>query len=143
MKTSRDELKTIVKQCLIEILSEGIGANKFLAPQTQKISGFSEQRTRMGSRQGFDPALDTPVKQPPSQLKEAIRREAGGNKLMESIFADTAATTMMVSGDGGAPVHAMTQQEQFSGNPEQVFGEESAGRWASLAFADSPVKKSA
>lgn len=146
MKTSRDELKAIVKQCLIEILSEGIGANKFLAPQTQKISGFSEQKTNRGSRQGFNPALDTPIKQQtPSPLKEAIRREAGGNKLMESIFADTAATTMMASGDGsgGAPAHALTQQEQFNGNPEQVFGEESAGRWASLAFADSPVKKSA
>jgi len=148
MKTSRDELKAIVKQCLIEILSEGLGSG--LAMQTNKISGVSEQRTRMNPRQAFDPVLDTPIKRSsqPSAMKEAIKREAGGNKLMESIFADTAMNTlpnMAANGDsgGGSPSHAITQQEQFNGEPEQVFGTEVASRWASLAFTDSTVKKSA
>jgi hypothetical protein len=153
MKTSRDELKAIVKQCLIEILSEGIGSSsKFQTQHASKISGVVEQRVH-NPRLAFDPSLDTPIKRDvPNTLKETIKRSAAGNKMMESIFADTAVTTlpqMAAHGDtasvvsSAAPAHAITQQEQFNGSPEQVFGTESASRWASLAFADATVKKSA
>ena len=70
---------------------------------------------------------------------------------MESILADTAMKTLpgMVASDrqlgqvseavGGAP--PMQQVEQINGRPEEIFGEEAAGRWADLAFM--PAKKSA
>jgi len=78
-------------------------------------------------------------------MQETIKRESGGNPIMADIFKDTAMTTlptMQAHGDTGASAgSAPMLQEQFNGNPEDVFGEETAGRWANLAFA--VVKKPA
>lgn len=137
---SRDQLKEIVKECLVEILSEGVGnAGNLL---TSRRSPVTEQRTRR-PRQDYDPRLDSPVngnRQPTSALKDAIKREAGGNPIMESIFADTARTTLpsQMAGENGSPG---SQTEQFSGEPDEVFGEEVSSRWANLAFMNEVPKK--
>jgi len=149
MKTTRDELKALVKQCLIEILNEGLMSKSSpVTFQQPLISGVSEQKTKQRA-QRFNPALDTPIRSS-TPLKESIKREANGNPLMESIFADTAKTTlpaMMSAGDssqqGSSLVPKISQQEQFHGTPEQIFGEENTSKWANLAFMDSSVKKSA
>lgn len=170
MKMSREQLKALVKECLLELLSEGLGdvgsvsrpARREPVPPRVPISGVAEGRQRGGQRKApeFDPRLDTPIgggRQPTDALKRAIKQNAGGNPIMESIFADTARTTLpaqLAHGDVGAlpqPDGSMSsgapqgpaQQEQFNGSPEQVFGEESASRWASLAFMDAPAKKTA
>lgn len=145
MKMSRDDLKNLIKECLIEVLNEGIGSQRAMSQvggRVSEIRGSQATRPRASTR-GFDPNLDTPVSQGRKQstaLREAIRESAGGNPLMASIFADTAATTLpsqMQHGDSG-PMGGSGMpppQEQFSGAPEEVFGEEVAGRWANLAFA--------
>jgi hypothetical protein len=74
-------------------------------------------------------------------LKSAIKEVAAGDPVMEAIYADTAATTLaaqMAHGDtrgslSSAPSGPLLK-EQFSGAPDQVFGE-SANRWSELAFA--------
>ena len=155
MKMSRNALKAIIKECLIEILSEGLG--NVQAPARVPISGMAEQR-RPGQRQGreFDASLDTPrrgTRLPTAALKNAIKESSGGNPMLASMLADTAMTTLpdqLSHGDhvgssqegtstsvsrSSAPI----QQEQFSGNPDEMFGDGSA-RWADLAFSD-PVKK--
>lgn len=157
MKMSRDQLKALVKQCLVELLMEGLGDVPVEAPPTRLPPlrpGVAEGRRRP-DRRAHDPALDTPVSQgraPTTALREAVRREAGGNPLMEAIFADTARTTlpsMLSHGDVGTPAPgngsgpSITQQEQFNGRPEEVFGEENAARWADLAFMEGPTKKTA
>lgn len=152
MKISRDQLKALVKECLVEILNEGLAGGqpvRTTMPQSS-IAGISEQRAGGRRKQAYDPALDRPVsttRAPTAALKEAIKREAGGNPIMEAIFADTARTTlpaMMASPDpNSTSAPPLSQQEQFHGSPEQVFGEESASRWANLAFMDAPPKKSA
>lgn len=170
MKMSREQLKALVKECLLELLSEGLGdvtapARREPIPPRVPIAGrATEARARPSpsARRApeFDPRLDTPLgngRQPTAALKAAIKQNAGGNPIMESIFADTARTTLpaqLAHGDvgalpqpdgsvsSGAP-QGPSQQEQFNGTPEQVFGEESASRWASLAFMDAPAKKSA
>lgn len=162
MKVNREQLKALIKECLVELLVEGLGnvpVPVVGAPRRAPIAGVAEQRRRQPqpqhARQAFDPRLDTPVspgRSPSNALKEAVKREAGGNPIMEAIFADTARTTlpsMLQHGDvgnpgaGGGGGHALTQQEQFNGEPEQVFGEDSVGRWADLAFMDSSGKKTA
>jgi len=157
MKMSRSQIKALVKECLIELLSEGLGNIDAIAQQTPRptISGVAESRSRK-QQQKFDPRLDTPVSQGRSQtnaLKEAIKREAGGNPIMESIFADTAMTTLpsqLSHGDVASPhpgrtmaPPGVTQQEQFVGAPEDVFGEDTTSRWANLAFMDAQPKKTA
>lgn len=157
MKMSRDQLKALVKECLVELLSEGLGTSSLQQERRQvprssgrSIAGMTESRSR---RSQFDPRLDTPVSSgriPSDALKDAIKRESGGNPIMESIFADTAKTTLvqqLAAGDssGGAQgsTGGLSQKEQFKGDPEQVFGEDVASRWANLAFMDKPTNKSA
>jgi len=107
-----------------------------------------------GKRQpDYDPRLDTPLaggRRVTSELKEQIKRNAGGNPVMEAILADTAVSTLpKMIGDrnlgsndvaqaGGQTVakQGIPQIEQINGTPEQVFGEETASRWADLAFAE-------
>ncbi len=152
MKIHREQLKALIKECLVEILQDGLGQSG--GPGQRVLSpGVSEQRARQPrpQRPGFDPRLDTPVatgRSPSVALKEAVKREAGGNPIMEAIFADTARTTlpnMLQHGDAGTPSSGghLSQQEQFHGTPEQTFGEDNVERWANLAFMDAPGKKSA
>src|SRR5678815_2514786 len=100
MRVSRDQLKALIKECLIEILTEGLGGGQPVQttmPQ-RPIAGVSEQKNRGPRRSpAFDPSLDRPVstgRAPTAALKEAVKREAGGNPIMEAIFADTARTTL-------------------------------------------------
>lgn len=86
-------------------------------------------------------------------LKEAIRSHVPTQMLdenfqptnidMTDLLADTARTTLQgfpaahPEGDGGGLAgNAVTRsREAFSGTPEQVFGQQSANNWASLAFS--------
>lgn len=142
---TRDQLKALIKECLIELLMNGLGQQI----KTVNISGIQEHKQNiMETKKKFDPRLDTPIKQA-SQLKEAIKHASGNDPVMASIFADTAKTTLqsqMAAGDTagtptlGTSAPKLAQQEQFAGNPEDVFGE-CAAKWASLAFMDAPQRK--
>lgn len=160
MKASRDQLKALMKELLIEILSEGLGNVQPARPSvpTGRIAGTQmEQRLANGRRKPqFDPRLDSPVggRMPTDALKEAVKRGSGGNPIMADILADTAMTTLpsqLSQGDSmGQPMvggrmsvtrdHAPTQQEQFHGDPAEVFGlggqmrEDGSSHWADLAF---------
>jgi len=141
MKITKSELKSIVKECLVEILGEGLGLN-------------ADSPKSVVNRQPSAPLSDNLRRQPPPQkmfspsLKETIRREAGGNKVMEDIFADTAASTLpaFLQNDGKSPVPAaagggLVEQVVARANPEDLFGDDVTSKWASLAFMDSPLKK--
>lgn len=135
MGITRNQLKSIVKECLVEILAEGMGSNvsesinevKRKTPPQRSTTATSmlqqhTSRTRMQS----------------SALKEAIRLEAGGNDVMASILADTAEKTLptMLENDK-MKVPAPTGKIETivaSHNPEDLFGEEAASKWADLAF---------
>lgn len=141
MKLSKSELKQIVKECLVEILNEGLGGAA-IQPPVQK-----NQYQSPVSRSLSD-SVKRPVPRPTPQLREAIMREAGGNKVMESILADTAASTLpkfLQAGDGKTPMPAVgagiAEQLVAQANPEDLFGDEATSKWASLAFMDSPTKK--
>src|SRR5581483_1340897 len=157
MPRTRGELKALVKELIVEVLSEGLGnvqaSASRLVPHAQAQGSVRENRTRTngGRRQpGFDPRLDTPLpggRQATAELKDRIKANAGGNPIMESILADTAVTTLpkLVSdrslgqtavelAGGAGQARGIPQVEQINGTPEQVFGEETASRWADLAF---------
>jgi hypothetical protein len=154
MGLSRAELKIVIKDLLVEILSEGLGnvqaaASRPPAPGRVPISGIAEQKRAVARRRpDFDPRLDTPLlggRMPTAELKEAVKRNAGGNPIMQAILADTATTTLPTLlandrqlGQNEMPdegtAHGVSQVEQINGTPEEVFGEEASGRWADLAF---------
>lgn len=153
MKTTRDQLKGLVKELLLELLTEGLGNVVSQSPVNRSDSikrSFSEQAKN--KKQTFDPRLDTPVSRGRTMtdaLREAVIRESGGNPVMQSILADTALTTLptqLSRGDSmgqpglGGPSHGSTNREQFDGEVAEVFGEAGEARsdgsshWADLAF---------
>jgi hypothetical protein len=135
VKLTRSEMKSIVKECLVEILQEGLlgslnESHKYQARQlTQPKNNLSANRPRSA-------ALDTPIRE---SLKSVIKSEARGNPIMEDIFADTAEKTLpgMMSEGGRKNI---SLQEQFHGDPEKVFGDEAASKWALLAFSEPKNK---
>lgn len=142
-KLSRADLKAIVKECLIEILRDGLGSDQaFGAPRGQ---GLPESKTHHPRAVHENRSLGGRTL-PTNALVEAVKLNAGGNRLMTNILADTAMTTlqsqlageMPSAANGGSTSHGV--REQFSGTPEQAFGEETTSRWANLAFMPSSKK---
>lgn len=150
MKMKRDEFKALIKECLVEIFSENstnyVNERKIAAPSKQRVNQM-EFRNKP-----FDPRLDSkPARIQTNVSSQVIKNAAGGDLVMESLLADTAKTTLqeqLANGDGmspyaseGAGLKKVSQQEQFNGTPEQVFGEDTSSRWASLAFANELPKR--
>lgn len=134
VKLTRSEMKYIVKECLVEILQEGLlgslnESSKVPPRPVHPKNNLSGNRPRSA-------ALDTPIKE---SLKNVIKSEARGNAIMEEIFADTAEKTLpgMMSEGGRKNI---SLQEQFHGDPGQVFGEDAASKWALLAFSEPKNK---
>lgn len=134
---TRNELKGLIKECLVEILTEGAGVSAVRESKARQAHVPQPQRRH--------PALDAiaiPKKQsvevpqqrrpapPPPQNFNAITNDP----MMASIFADTASTTLMeqVNADRGVAAAVNT------GVDPSVF--EGAANWASLAFSESPRK---
>lgn len=160
MALTRSELKLLIKDILVEILSEGLGnvqaaASRPIPPGRAPIQGTMREARQNGNgrrKPDFDARLDTPMaggRKPTEMLREQIKANSGGNPVMAAILADTAMTTLpklvgdrklgsaaleegAAAAQGGAGIQ---QVEQINGTPEQVFGEETASRWADLAFA--------
>lgn len=149
MAITKGQLKAIVKECLVEILAEGMG------PSTS--ASINEAASKKNSSSKVIPHAATVMRQNASRvkmqapaqneaLKEAIRREAGGNDVMAAILADTAANTLpsMLENDrtrvAPAPTGAV-ERVVASYEPEQLFGEEAASKWADLAFMGTPNKR--
>lgn len=133
----RHELKALIKECLVELLNEGLGNTIGRSNvQNNPFSGMSESINKKSNKR-FDPKLDTPVA-PTTALKAAVKEVAGGNSVLESILADTAKNTLTktVNSEKGFTSNSpdyMTRVVNESA-PEELFGEDAASRWASLAF---------
>jgi len=128
-KVSRTVLKSLVKECLVEILSEGlVGATE----QIQESKRVAPKRKVIAKKK-------RPVK------KDIIPETVKGitdDPLMQSIFADTARTTLqeqttaernprVIAGDS---ISRIVDQK----DPEEIFGE-AANNWASLAFSEKKL----
>ena len=141
MSVTRQQLKSIVKECLVEILSEGMGdstsssINEVSKKNASKNNSMYNNSTILEKN---DSKIKTKLQS--SAIKQAIKREAGGNNIMAEIFADTAEKTlpamlendrtkMLQSPHGGIAERVVASQE-----PKDLFGEEIAAKWASLAF---------
>jgi len=144
MKLTKSDLKQIVKECLVEILSEGMGAS---LPSVNEV-----KRQTLKKRDAIPHASSAMrqnterVRMPSSALKEAIKIEAAGNPIMASILADTAANSLPSMLESDVPGKftptpaGSAERVVAASDPEDLFGEEAASKWASLAFAASPKK---
>lgn len=132
MKMQREDLKILIKECLVEIMSECLGGQPLRLPEVHKKTVVQQKQQLQRTH--------NPV------LQEAIKKSAAGSSMMGSIFADTAKTTLpnMIRGEKQGPVLEGASREALvvaQHEPEELFGEETASRWADLAFATAPLPK--
>lgn len=162
MKIKREQLKAIVKECLVELLQEGLGGGVLLqgvaearAPRDRSLEPLPGQVRRVSP--GVDPAavrrrtMDLTehgrpqaspiIHEAQRQRQQAVSQvvaNAASNPLMAAIFADTAQTTFAAQESPGASVvgDAATKAAAAT-DPMSLFGEDKINAWNQAAFAPS------
>jgi len=156
----KSELKLIIKECLLEILAEGLGTEVVAetvvrrrqpaqqhqqtrrAPPAQQQNYIHPARMIAESmRVGPAPSIQKPLSsiQQPIQNVPQISNMPGVD--MSSILQDTAMTTLreqeiaesrrVAAVPSGADKIAMITAQH---DPEELFGSEAFSKWANLAF---------
>jgi hypothetical protein len=161
---SKTVLKNIVKECLIEILAEGLVGNKKQATirETRELRGAMQEsyerepnpaksHPQQQKRSSFLDSIKTGIDSVSSEEKynNSIQQKVKSitsDPIMSDILADTAMTTLREQKEsnrqsgpsvmaGGDKAAKIVDQS----SPEELFGGNS-NKWANLAFA-SPVRK--
>lgn len=140
-KLMRSELKAIVKECLVEILSEGLNSGNVVNESKSFAPKSNMQSARRSSH------LDNIVyNKSVEKKKKNIRRNVMNSNItsdpvLNELLADTAVSTLQeqasaesrksasvsITGDRAAKLAAES-------DPADLFSE-SAGKWAQLAFS--------
>ncbi len=126
---TRNQLKVIIKECLVEMLTDGM-----------KSSTVSE--SQLSKRQPPTQTPRQPVRQNVKSQHENVIKQVTNDPVMAAIFADTMQTTLVeqVSADrnkqlasigGDVASRAMASVE----DPTEVFGEDMTAKWNAAAFA--------
>jgi hypothetical protein len=129
-KVSRSKLKGLIKECLIEILTEGVSTGVKKVPVAKRrVNEVVARRT---------PALDN------IRFEEnvsAVVSQITDDPMMASIFADTASTTLQEQLDaeqrGGSSMPSgnmdSAMYQASNSDPMDLFADV-ADNWATLAF---------
>ena len=139
-KVSRSMLKSIVKECLVELLAEGLSGgdtsslNESL--NTGSKSTFNQEmmsEKRKGSGKVVNPDFAQKTKQIISQTTD--------DPVMASLLEDTAQTTLQEQNTADRPNQFTAKptdtysQIASESDPMEMFGG-SSNNWAALAFSD-------
>jgi hypothetical protein len=128
-KLSKSQLKAIVKECLVEILEEGIGGERKSSPAKALY------RAKKSISQPHQPEPEN------RRLETAINetvKSMTSDDILASVLADTAKTTlqeqyrvdrMNMSSDGGIPERPAGQVDL------DIFGD-AVKNWEALAFTE-------
>jgi hypothetical protein len=139
-KVTKRVLKGIVKECLVEILSEGISPEDLISvKQSSKLSGTDLKKKR---RKTPRPALDNVTFN--TAINEATSAITS-DPVMSAIFADTARTTLQkqYGAEGSRNIVDASNSDHAakvvaSNDIEDLF--EGSNNWADLAFSDKASK---
>lgn len=132
-KLLRSELKEIVKECLVEILSEGI----MTTPERRAIS---ENRTPAGRRSAFDHvswARENKAEEVSTPDSRLVAESLTSDPILAEVLADSQKTMLdQMSAERRGPTASAgdaAQRIASESDPVTLFSE-SASNWASLAF---------
>jgi hypothetical protein len=150
---TRDQLKKIIKECLIELLAEGMGSNLSEQVQRPVMPRAPGQPNRAPAGPSRRPsALDHMKYSQPSRPAPAMNehiRQVTSDPILAAIMADTAQTTLLqqTEGRGAPPSVAGGRAEQVVASyaPDELIGsitgqsaDQMNARWSQAAFA--PVR---
>ena len=145
-KVTKNALKAIVKECLLEILVEGL-ASQDEAPLVESRSRKSRKAPRAQKPSTRRPAIDA------IKFDSTVDRSVNGltdDPVLSSILADTARTTLQeqLNDPSGRSTHSAqvsahgdsAQKVMSSQDPMNIFGDASMN-WEALAFSGTDAKK--
>jgi len=154
-KITKKVLKSVVKECLIEILSEGVfpeestdgrSKSRKLKEAIKLDSGRNKRRKSSDQNIEREEIESSRIKERKKAIVEAARNITD-DPILKEVLADTAQTTLQsqLSADSNSPnvlrslsgVRGADQAAQIveSADPSELFGEEASGKWAKLAFS--------
>ena len=156
-KLDKNILKSIVKECLVEILAEGlISSGKNQPVKKAKLNeAIDRHRKKLDIENHHDAQTDTGIRRPSyldnikfntnqdikdDKIKAVAAQFNESASVMQDIFSDTAKTTLREQIGADSKKHAMISKPADNAarivsesNPEDLFGS-SVSKWASLAF---------
>lgn len=141
---TKQQLKKIVKECLLEILSEGLGSSlqdselqENLQPNKNRFASNSQH----SPSQSLRPALSTISYGKKQPIANESIKTITKDPLMAAILADTAKTTLVEQDSSRASQPSIDHASHIvsEADPVDLFGEEAQMKWNALAF--SPAKK--
>lgn len=133
-KLTKNQLKSIVKECLVEILSEGLASSGDIMVEASSRKPTRSNRA-VPAKAKRNPALDE------VKFNDAANARAASitnDPIMQSILADTARSTLQeqAQADRGRGV-GMQETAAPGKNIEDIpIFAEGAQNWAALAFTD-------
>lgn len=149
MKIGKSELKALIKECLVEILAEGLGSNiaeavvsKPRGPRnrdSEPVPGVQRSAPRAsadpyaGRRRALDETRYAPVPQKAPAPVPANVAALTRDPIMAAIFADTAQTTLIEQQNNVRPGD-MAAQAASRVDPTQLFDEQQIDKWNEAAF---------
>jgi len=166
-KLSRKVLKGIVKECMIEIMEESFFPNtsnsmmqeRLHRRQNRKIDSsqynarINENKSEHVDRHSYLDNISYKERNPPvknnnfEKKVETIASNMTSDPVLAGIFKDTALTTLQEqasaeSSKGTIPASRgdMAARTVSQNNPDQIFGQEAASKWAALAFSDNKIR---
>ena len=141
-KVSRSVLKSLVKECLVEILFEGLDDDQGVLEEKKSRKTRSKTQSRRKEEQEFQKAALERKKMlrertKPRDHSQQLAKTITDDPIMAEIFAQTAETTLpgMINADkkNAYPVASDGAARMVQENDlEDLF--EGAGNWAHLAF---------
>ena len=140
-KVSRSMLKSIVKECLVEILAEGITGGDV----EELNESFKETKPRLMPRTYEEKARHSRKKVTNDKFEENTQRvisKATNDPIMAELLADTAKTTLQEQNSADSPSKFTAKPTDTyskiveNNDPMELFGN-SSSNWANLAFADN------
>ena len=141
-KVTRSLLKGLVKECLVEILTEGLAGSDTLV-ESRNRQPAPKPRRQTSTRKHPTNFMEVNTGPITEHVQERIETAAGDNDVMRDILTDTATRTLpnMVAAD--KPEAAGMAQRMVRGDPAvqtmaavdpmDLF--EGASNWATLAFS--------
>lgn len=149
MKLTKSEFKEMLKECIVELLTEGkLSAGQLAGEPHQQQGSRATFAQHQQEQQDNGYTANT-------RLNEAVRATAMAvakgdprqSKMFESVFQDTAMTTLqeklqadkVLAGGGGYAGMPATPQQKES-DEAQLNSFAAKGRWANLAFGGSNGK---
>ena len=142
-KLFRSELKSIVKECLVEILSEGLlHDNSNSIQESINRKNFTKKPSKRTSHLDKITFGQSNKKNTNRKINANIDTNITSNPIINSMLKDTALSTLQEQASAEKNPYAAAAARQGdqatkivnSSSPESLFGEAS-DKWASLAFS--------